>query len=170
MSGLQVERNRVFLFKRCSPFAYILVGRPKDAVPVIRGTSLHGESVVARQHTGSTSWFVWLRNMVLILRSTGPYSFMATSLPHLRSLSDSTVLRGFNLSLSKRHCQGPEQRRRPRWIVTGFVNRVWEARSTRAEEAIGTAVSETVFFAFSTGNPNIITLDHVEIGRKHGAI
>ena len=28
-------------------------------------------------NTGSTSWFFWLRNMVLILRSTGPYSFMA---------------------------------------------------------------------------------------------
>ena len=28
-------------------------------------------------NTGNTSWFFWLRNMVLILRSTGPYSFMA---------------------------------------------------------------------------------------------
>ena len=60
MSGLQVGRNRVFLIKKCFPFAFILVRRPKDAVPVIRGTSLrrgvHCGSATHGQYMGSLSF------------------------------------------------------------------------------------------------------------------
>ena len=48
-------------------------------------------------------------------------------------------------------------------IVTGFVARVYAARSTRAVAAIETAVSGTDIFASSTGNHHIITLDHVGV-------
>ena len=53
-----------------------------DVVPVIRGSSLQGGSVVARQHTGSTSWFIWLRNVVLFLFCAGPYVSWQRALFH----------------------------------------------------------------------------------------
>ena len=78
-SGINVVVHHQSVVRPSVEFRTCSVDGTRDAVPVIRGSSLQGESVVARQHTGSTSWFVWLRNMVLILRRTGPYSFMAKS-------------------------------------------------------------------------------------------
>ena len=57
--------------------------------------------------------------MILFLRSTGHLLFhgkVLVTFPHLRSVSDSPhTLRGFNLSLSERRCQGQEQN--PAWYV-----------------------------------------------------
>ena len=85
-------------FRTCS------VDGTRDAVPVIRGSSLQGESVVARQHTGSTSWFVWLKNMVLILRSTGPYSFMAKSSRASVASRSNSVVRNFLSQWTSNKC------------------------------------------------------------------
>ena len=49
--------------------------------------------------------------------------------------------------------------------MTGFVDQVEAARSTRAVAAIETAFSGTAIFASSTGNHYIITLDHEEMMR-----
>ena len=74
MSGLRVERNRVFLIKKCFAFAFILLGRAKDAVTVIRGTTLLGESVVARQHTANMwdPFLLFVRRGLLVLSKINP--------------------------------------------------------------------------------------------------
>ena len=41
--ALMLNGTVSFSSRSVSLFAYILVGRPKDAFPVIRGSSLHGD-------------------------------------------------------------------------------------------------------------------------------
>ena len=87
----------------CFSFAYFLVGRPKDAVPVIRGTSLHGESVVAR-NTREVRHVRLAEERGTDLAQYRPLLFHGNVISTLTQFIRFPVLRGFNLSLSKRHC------------------------------------------------------------------
>ena len=65
ISGLQVERNRVFLIMKCFPFAYILVGRPKEPAAGA-ASNLLPMYCAPSWPLPCTSWFVWLRTSMHI--------------------------------------------------------------------------------------------------------
>ena len=82
--GIHVIEHQQSVVRPSVEFRTCSVDGTKDAVPVIRGSSLQGESVVARQHKGSTSWFVWLRTFNNEIDLAGPEGLDAMKVDNIR--------------------------------------------------------------------------------------